>query len=103
MLFWLHHPYLHFEDHQLEKDQYDCEHHSYVESLIFVTCAALKLLNDKPKPSIAVLAAVFSIKSLLFICCYLELFPAFRCNLFIFKEKIKRIFTSIGARAQLEL
>ncbi len=24
--------------------------------------------------------------------------PAFRFNLFIFKEKIKRIFTSIGAR-----
>jgi hypothetical protein len=23
--------------------------------------------------------------------------PAFRCNLFIFKEKIKRIFTLIGA------
>ncbi|KFC59928.1 hypothetical protein FEM08_13050 [Flavobacterium gilvum] len=24
--------------------------------------------------------------------------PAIRCNLFIFKEKIKRIFTSIGAK-----
>ena len=24
--------------------------------------------------------------------------PAFRCNLFIFKEKIKRIFTAIGAK-----
>jgi len=29
---------------------------------------------------------------------YEELIPAFRFNLFIFKEKIKRIFTSIRAR-----
>jgi hypothetical protein len=29
---------------------------------------------------------------------FLELSPAFRYNLFIFKEKIKRIFTSIGAK-----
>jgi hypothetical protein len=28
-----------------------------------------------------------------------ELFPAFHCNLFIFKEKIKRIFVAIRARA----
>jgi hypothetical protein len=27
-----------------------------------------------------------------------ELFPAIRCNLFIFKGKIKRISTDIGAR-----
>ncbi|MEN9908123.1 MAG: hypothetical protein RLZZ540_1272 [Bacteroidota bacterium] len=30
----------------------------------------------------------------------LELFPAIRCNLFIFKEKIKRISTAIGAKKQ---
>jgi len=24
--------------------------------------------------------------------------PAFRCNLFVFKEKTKRIFTAIGAK-----
>ncbi len=28
---------------------------------------------------------------------FLELFPALRCNLFVFKEKTKRIFTSIRA------
>jgi hypothetical protein len=34
---------------------------------------------------------------------FLELSPAFRCNLFIFKEKIKRIFTAIRAKITLFL
>jgi hypothetical protein len=39
--------------------------------VIFFTFGDSKLLNESPKPTIAVVAAVFSIKSLLFIFIFL--------------------------------